>query len=231
MPAIAFDLGILIVFAVSIWRGAKKGLIFTLFGLLALLVALVGANLTAGVLAPKAAEAIAPKLSQVIEQELGEGLAQAVPSPETILNEENELPGFWGAIQGTDLYEELVTSLVGSLQTGIEQAADTLGGVIARAVAQSVAHGVIYLLSFGVILAVWFAAAHILDFVCGLPILRGLNTGGGILFGLLRGGVIVLALAWFFCTFLRLVPEETVEQSVLLKHFIDPGALGALLGI
>lgn len=231
MPAIVFDLGILLVFAVSIWRGAKKGLIFTLFGLLALLVALVGANLTAGVLSPRVAEAIAPKLSQVIEQELGEGLAQAVPSPETILNEENELPGVLGAIQGTDLYEELVTSLVGSLQTGIEHAADTLGGVIARAVAQSVAHGVIYLLSFGVILAVWFAVAHVLDFVCGLPILHGLNTGGGILIGLLRGGLIVLAAAWFFCTFLGLVPEETVEQSVLLKHFIDPGALGALLGI
>ncbi len=231
MPAIIFDLVILAILAVSVWRGAKKGLIFTLFGLLALLVALVGANLTASALAPKAAEAVAPKLSQMIEQELGEGLAQAIPDSETILSEENTLPGIMGAIQGTDLYADIVTGIVESVQTGIEQAAATLSGVIARAIAQSVAHGVIYLLSFVIILAIWFASAHILDFVCGLPILHGLNTGGGILLGLFRGGLIVLAVAWFFCTFLGLVPEETVGQSILLKHVVSPGALGALFGI
>lgn len=231
MPAIGFDLIILAVLALSVWRGAKKGLIFTLFGLLALLVALVGSNLAANALAPKAAEAVAPKLSQAIETELGEGLAQAIPKPETILSEDNALPGIFGVIQETDLYADIVTSIVESVQDGIEQAATTLSGVIARAIAQSVAHGIIYLLSFVIILVIWFASAHILDFVCGLPILHGLNAAGGMLLGLIRGGLILLAAAWLLCTFLGLVPEETVEQSFLLKHFVEPKALGTLFGV
>lgn len=231
MSGLIFDLIIVAVLVVSAWQGARKGLVFTLFGLLAFVVALVGANLLATFLAPKVAEFLTPQFSQVIEQALGEGLAQSIPDPESVLDEKHMLPGFFGAVQGTDLYAEIVTSLLNSVEAGISQAAGTLSSVIARAIAQSVARSVIYVISFVVILAVWFASAHVLDFVCGLPVLSELNTGGGILFGLFRGALIALAAAWLLCTVLGVVPGEMVEESFLLKYFANPGRLGSILGL
>ncbi|MCI8538241.1 MAG: CvpA family protein [Oscillospiraceae bacterium] len=231
MSGILFDLIIAAVLAFSAWQGARKGLVFTLFGLLAFVVALVGANLAAGCLAPKAAEFLEPQFARVIETALGESLAQSIPDPERILDGEHVLPGLFGAIQGTDLYEDILTGVLDSMETGISQAAGTLSGVIAKAIAQSVARSAVYMVSFAVILAVWFASAHVLDFVCGLPVLSELNTGGGILFGLFRGALIVLVAAWLFCGLLGVVPKETVEETFLLKYFANPGLVGQMFGL
>ena len=52
--------------------GAKRGFILTLCSLVAVVVALVGANLAADTLSPKVADAIRPRLEQAIQESLEE---------------------------------------------------------------------------------------------------------------------------------------------------------------
>ena len=231
MSYLVLDLIILVVLGLSAWQGARRGLIFTLFGLLAVVVALVGANLVATALTPQVSAVLEPRLTAAIQEQLGETVAQSVPSEEALLGEENPLSGILGLIQGTDIYHDVVEGITSAVEDGVEEATATLGGILARAIAQSVAHGVIYTISFVVILALWFVCARLLDFVCTLPVLSGLNTAGGLILGLLRGGLVVLAAAWLLCTFLGLIPKETVEESMVLKYFVNPGLLGRLFGL
>lgn len=231
MSYLVFDLIIVIVLVLSAWRGAKRGLIFTLCGLLAVVVALVGANLAANALTPRVADALEPRLTAAIQEQLGAAAAQSAPTEEALLGEENPLSGILGMIQGTEIYQSVVEGITGAVEEGVAEVTATLGGVIARAIAESVAHGVLYFISFAVILLAWFLCAHLLDFVCNLPVLSSLNTAGGLILGLARGGLIVLAAAWLCCTFLNLIPKETVEESIVLKYFANPGWLGRLFGL
>lgn len=231
MVAIVLDIVVVAALVLFAWRGAKKGLIFTLFGLLALIVALVGANLLADELAPKAAAALEPRISAAVEEQLGDTLAQSMPNLEQSLGEENPLTGILGAIQSTELYQQIAAAMQEAVDSGVEAAAATLGGVIAGAVAQAVARTVIFVVGFLVILIVWLLSAHVLDFVCQLPILHGLNTAGGLLMGLFKGVVILLLAAWFFCTFLGLVDADIIDSSYVLKYFARPNLLTGLLGL
>ena len=67
---IIIDFILATVLILFIWLGARRGFILTLCSLAAVIVALVGANLIADALAPKAAQAIQPRLEQSIQESL-----------------------------------------------------------------------------------------------------------------------------------------------------------------
>ena len=46
------------------------------------------------------------------------------------------------------------------------------------------------------ILLVWFLVSHALDLAFHLPILSQVNTAGGLLAGLVKGGLLAVVLVW-----------------------------------
>ncbi|MDE6107999.1 MAG: CvpA family protein, partial [Oscillospiraceae bacterium] len=74
MIAIVLDVLLITVLVFFTLRGAKKGFVLTLCSLVAVLVAIIGANLLADMLAPKVAQAIQPKLEQVILEQVNDAL-------------------------------------------------------------------------------------------------------------------------------------------------------------
>ena len=47
-----------------------------------------------------------------------------------------------------------------------------------------------------VILLVWFLLSHALDLAFQLPILAEVNTAGGLIVGLIKGGLVTVVLVW-----------------------------------
>lgn len=236
MTYLLFDVAIVAVLAFFAWRGARRGFVLTLCGLLAVIVAIVGANLISNALAPRVADLLEPHFAAVIEEHLdaaiqGQGDPAASPSPEGDGPDEDSIP-----LQGVlDLlremggfYEKAADSIQASIEAGLTQAAADVAASVAASVAQSVAQLVLFLVCFVAILVAWWLLSHALDLVAKLPGLSFLNQTAGGLLGLCKG-VLLLMLALFL---LRLAgmepPQEVVEQTYLLRLFMGQGAAQSL---
>ena len=69
---------------------------------------------------------------------------------------------------------------------------------------------------FVLILAGWFVLSHALDLAFKLPVLSTLNQWSGAAVGLVKGGVLLFIACWLFR---GLIPQEAVDQSILLRFF------------
>lgn len=229
MTAILIDLALVAILALFLLRGRRKGLVLSLCGLVAVLVALVGAQLISDALAPQVAGALEPRFAALVEetlgQELEERLAQAGGEMDGVLGE------LLSAIRGTGLYQSISQALQQALEQGADQVGEVLGRVIAQTIALSVARLLLFFISFVLLLVGWTLLSHALDLACRLPVLSTLNGLGGAALGLLKGLVLLFVAAWLLQYLGGIFPPETVEQTHVLRFFMTTNPVALLLGM
>lgn len=226
MPFLLFDVAIVMILAFFMWRGIHRGLIISLFGLVSILVALVGANFLANTLAPKVSAALEPRFSAVIEDTLGNSFPSAGGSAA-----DYPLQDVLNALKGFGLYEELIDSVDKAVQNGMSQVAASAAASVASVLAQSVAYMLIFGVAFLLILLVWNLLARVLDLVARLPVLHLFNKTGGALIGLAKACILLFVGAWLLRISGKLIPEEAVAQTVLLKFFMTTNPISLITGI
>lgn len=223
MPII-LDILVIAILVLFIVLGAHRGFILTLCSLVAVIVALVGANLLADALAPKMAQALEPRLEQSIQQALEEK-AQEVSAVDGL-----EVADAMVALREKGgLYEWAADSLEEALKSApVGDAIAHQAAAAATAVAEQLARGVLFSVAFLVILVAWFFLSHALDLVAKLPGLSTLNqTLGGIL-GLVKGLLILWLLSWILGPLTGVIAAETVAQTHLLLFLTQHGPLELL---
>ncbi len=166
--------------------GAKRGFILTLCSLVAVVVALVGANLAADTLSPKVADAIRPRLEQAIQEV---GMSAADMDVLAVLKEKGGLYEWAADAVGDVLHSSDFIPSAASI------AANT-----AAALAQQLARGLIFLVAFLLVLLAWTLLSHALDLVAKLPGINGLNRTLGAALGFLKGLVVLYLASWVLCT-------------------------------
>lgn len=222
---IIIDLILAAVLVLFIWLGAKKGFILTLCSLVAVLVALVGANLIADALAPKVADAIQPKLEQSIQESLEEkalevsaqdslGVADALAA----LREKGGLYE-WAA----DSLEDVLTTTPEVSESIAHQAA-----AAASALAEQVARSVLFAVAFLLVLVAWFFISHGLDLVSRLPVINSLNHTLGAVLGAVKGLLILYIAAWVLCSLTGAVSPAMARETRLLAFLLAHGPLELL---
>ena len=214
-------------------RGASKGLVLSLCGLLAILVAFAGASLTARTLSPAVGQALEPRLAAAIESHLDSQLQKPsiqgeAPTP----GGEEDLPlqDALNALREMGFYEELVEAADRAIENGMTAAAAGAAARVAAAIAQSIAYRILFVLSFAVLLVLWGIFSRALDLVARLPGLHFLNKTGGAAIGLAKGLIVLLLAAWVLQSLGHVIPEETVKQTTLLRFLVDHNPLSALTG-
>lgn len=234
MAYLVFDIAILVILAVFAWRGASRGFVLSLCGLLAVIVAFVGASFLAGLLAPRVGAALEPKFAQVIEEKLEEQFQQSDPAGDAAGLAEGEdypLQDVLSVLRDMGLYEDLVNTIDQAVQDGMTAVAASAAAAVAAAIAQSVAYTVIFLIAFVLILVAWTIFSHAMDLVTKLPGLNFLNKTGGAAMGLIKGVIILFLAAWIIQYSGKLIPEETVQQTHLLKFFMTTNPMTLLQGL
>ena len=93
------------------------------------------------------------------------------------------------------------------------------------------AYLVLFLAGFLLLLAAWTLVSRALDLVARLPGLHFLNKTLGGLFGLIQGCILLFVAAWLIQFSGHLIPEETVEQTRLLRFFMDTNPFALLSGL
>lgn len=233
MTYLVFDLAILAVLLICAWRGASRGFVLSLCGLLAIVVAFAGASAASHALAPRVAEALEPRFAAVIEEKLDEqikagtasGDAPAVSAPEDV-----PLQDVLNVLKSMGFYEELIDTVNRAVEDGMLSVAAGAAAAVAAAIAQSVASFLIFFVVFVLILVVWSLLSHALDLVTRLPGLHFLNKTGGAVLGIVKGCAVLFVAAWLLQYLGHVIPEETVRQTHLLRFFMTTNPVGLLLG-
>ena len=234
MSYLVFDIAIAVILILFAWRGASRGFVLSLCGLLAVVVAFVGASFLASLLAPKVGAALEPRFAQAIEERLEEQFQQSVPEGDTAGLTEGEnypMQDVLSVLRDMGLYEDLVNTIDQAVQDGMTAAAANAAAAVAAAIAQSVAYTVIFTAAFVLILIAWTIFSHAVDLVAKLPGLNFLNKTGGAVMGLVKGVIILFLAAWLIQYSGKLIPEETVQPTHLLRFFMTTNPLALLQGL
>lgn len=212
-------LAVLLIFACI---GARRGLILSLCGLLAFVVAFLGASFAAHTLSPVVADALEPRFAAAIEEQLNESIRQQAEAGEAAVLSPDDVPleGVLDALREMGFYETLINTVDRAVESGMTAVAASAAAAVAAAIAQSAAYLILFLLGFFLILLAWRLLSRALDLVARLPGLHFLNKTGGALFGLVQGCIILFVAAWLLQFFGQVLPRELVEQTVLLKFFM-----------
>ena len=190
MGTYIFDILIVALLALFAWRGAAKGLVLSLCGLAAVFVAFFCAQF----LSDQFCVPVAGILRPIVTQTIRGADAEPVPSnPEQGYTVEELL----SSIQEKGLFEGFPALLEqgvadDSLGRGSLSPLDALAGYLSKAIARALLFGG----SFLAILLIWFLVSHALDLAFHLPILSQVNTAGGLLAGLVKGGLLAVVLVW-----------------------------------
>ena len=187
-----FDIVIVALLAFFAWRGASKGLILSLCGLVAVAVAFFGAQL----LWEKFCEPVAGIIRPIIIQTVRGADAE----PET--DPENPEAGYTvdellASIQEKGLFEGFSDFLEQGVANdtvghGPQSPLDALAGYLALGVAKALLFGLVFV----AVLLMWFLVSHALDLAFQLPGLAQLNTAGGLVIGLVKGVLLAIVLVW-----------------------------------
>lgn len=220
-------LAVLLIFACI---GARRGLILSLCGLLAFVVAFLGASFAARTLSPVVADALEPKFAAAIEEQLNESIRQQAEAGEAAVLSPDDVPleGVLDALREMGFYETLINTVDRAVESGMTAVAASAAAAVAAAIAQSAAYLILFLLGFFLILLAWRLLSRALDLVARLPGLHFLNKTGGALFELVQGCIILFVAAWLLQFFGQMLPRELVEQTVLLKFFMTTNPFSLL---
>lgn len=178
------DLLFIVILLAACLIGARKGVIGAAAGLFGTLLSYLGAaKIAVPLLSPGIAKAILPQCEKMLLGTVGEGLRQAVEAPFT-----QAAQGLEGLLEALHVPPHLFDAIGRRLAESGESVLGAAADVISRQVAPVIAFLAGFLLCK---LALW-ALVHVIG--RGLPVVRTLNRGAGLLLGAAGGAAIILAL-------------------------------------
>lgn len=210
-------------------RGRKRGLILSLCGLAAFFVAIIGARMACDAFTPHVADLLQPRFSSVIEVQLDNGLSEKLN--EMLIKAEESDNAIIGLLTGLGFYEDVADVIQNAVLGETAQTVTDVAMALARTVAEVVACVLVFVVAFLLITVAWFLLSHALDLAARLPIIHGLNRTLGGLFGLLQGMLLLFLIAWVLRLMGGVIPQETVDQTTLLKFFCTSNPLSLITGI
>ena len=187
------DIVIVLLLAFFAWRGAVKGLVLSLCGLAAVFVAFFAAQVISDAFCVPVANIIRPVINQSLQeaaQEVGNIAVGGEESGYTV----SDLLNFLKESELFQGFSEFIRQSVNddALEQGSQSPLNALADYLSRGIAKVVLFGIIFI---GVQIA-WFLASHALDLAFHLPILSEVNLAGGLVFGLVKGVLLIIVLVW-----------------------------------
>ena len=221
--------------------GAHRGFFRTVAGLLAVILALVGAQLFTNWAAPHVSGVLQPAIERRVEKKVDAALGGDTITPQEPqigasrpdsgtqdqkeAEEESEIQRLLRAI-GVD--EQLFQRLGESAREKVRDTGVTVATAVVQSVAETAIRALLFLLSFVVFLLLLKLLAKVLDLALKLPVLRSMNGLAGAGVGLVEGILAIFLAIWLLRRLGVSFETPTVEGTYLLSFFSQHTPLSAL---
>lgn len=187
-----FDIAIVVLLVVFAWRGASKGLVLSLCGLVAVAVAFFGAQFLSEKFCVPVANIMRPVIAQSFRGAEPKGLVTEQGLPTYTVDELLESIQKEGLFEGFSSFLEQGVENDQVEQEKWDSPLDALASYLSKGMAKALLFG----LAFIGILLIWFLASHALDLACELPGLNEVNLIGGLVLGVAKGVLLTMVLVW-----------------------------------
>jgi uncharacterized membrane protein required for colicin V production len=250
--SIAIDVIIVLLVAFCAWRGFKSGIIRGVCGVLALVLALFGANIVATAYSGEFTGMLRPFVGGVVDKTI-EGILSPGSNDEddedaqnpddtddaddtqTQPEEPEEIPeGVFdlslATLKKLGMFESAAKLVAGKISDETDSAGYGLSGVITDKLCAAIAYIAVFGIAF-ILLAIIFAVlGNLLNFVFSIPGFEKLDKIIGVVFGLARGALMVLAAA-VILRYVGLANSALINDTRILKYLIENNPVADVLGL
>lgn len=246
MVPIIIDVVLLAILILFVLLGARRGLILSIAGLLALFIALAGAYYLARNFSPTVSAWIEPKISASLQEKFTkaatdqtDGQTGDQTGDQTGGTSSDQGGGTGGSETGgavtaqtgenqivlllkkLGLYDSVAKYISGAVTERVNNAGEAVSTALAATLSQTIAFWALFFVCFVLILILVKILVRALNLVAKLPGLNLLNRLGGALFGLISGLLVLFLIAWATRFAGSLLPEETVSKTYFLRTLIE----------
>lgn len=210
--------------------GGKRGLFRALSGLLAVVVALVGAGIIAATFTPPVTKVVTPLIAGRIEEKVESAMAvqsagSGVQMPEADTEDPSAIQDLL-ALLGLD--DEVRSQLAEEVQEKVRDTGASIAAAVVESMARSFIYGTLYILSFAALLLLMKVLIGAMDLVLKLPLLRGLNTLGGAAVGLVEGALLMFLAVWVLRRLGVSFESDALAEAHILRIFTENTPLSVL---
>ena len=214
--------------------GAHRGFFRTVAGLLAVILALVGAQLFTSWAAPHVSGVLQPAIERRVEKKVDAALGgdpSAITPQEPQIGASRPDSEIQRLLRAIGVDEQLFQRLGESAREKVRDTGVTVATAVVQSVAESVIRALLFLLSFAVFLLLLKLLAKVLDLALKLPVLRSMNGLAGAAVGLVEGVLAVFLAVWLLRRFGVSFETPAVEGTYLLSFFAKHTPLSALASV
>ena len=200
--------------------GARRGLLQTMAGLVIVVVALVGAGIIAATFSGPAAKLVAPAIENAALEE------QAKEHP----MQEADVEADWleDLLERLGMDRDVRESMAKRAGETVRDTGVSIAAAVVESIASSFIYGILYILSFALLLLLLHVLVGAMGLVFKLPGLRGLNALGGGLLGLIEGALLLFLAVWVLRRLGVSFETETLAEAHILRIFTTNTPLSVL---
>lgn len=232
------DIVLIGILVLCTYRGFKSGLITSIVGIIAVVVAIYGANLVATTYSPEFTGIAEPFVSGLIDSAqtkiMNYDPASSKEAPKVVLTEDEEsdvTKVTVSILRELGLNEEIADSIADSVSKQENTVSIKMSETISRFLSEKLCFVAAFVITFALIMIICAAIGNVLDLVFGLPGLEALNHILGGILGAVKGIAIVLVIT-LVCRYLGIVlGEEIIDETFILKRLVDSNMLASILNL
>lgn len=227
---IIIDLALIGVLALYTWSGYKKGLILAVSGILALIIAFYGANLVAQTYSAEFTSMIQPMISSAVNGAVNE----TEEEHRVAQGEDGETDVYevsYGSLKKLGMLESAAKNLADELKQEVREVGIALKSAMVHKLASTIAYVLTLIIVFVLIIILFIIVANVVNLAFKLPGLDLLNCIGGALFGLIKGLILLFAIAWVTRFLGFALPESVVDATVVLQWLMNNNPIISFFGI
>ena len=244
--SIIIDIVLIAIFAVSAYFAAKKGLVGTLFSLLstvaAIVLSLILSTTVSGFIDNQFVRpAVKSYILGVIDSSsVGSSYDKAIESIDVAGKIENMPSELKNVLELAGVDSGEIVKKANEMSANSAAAKDELINSIAGGISGTISRVIALIVLFVVLsIALGVAAKLITAVFNAIPVTRGFNRIGGLVFGILRGLIIVFAVSTLFTAVSKgvsptgnsIFSKKTIDSTYVLRGVSDINPINSMLNI
>ena len=248
MIVLALELAIITIVAFCGWRGYKNGLIRGVFGVVSLIVSLFLASVAATAYSKEFTEILSPFVGGIVDSALVAVMEESdeeaadinavepddiIDEPEDAIPESENYSAAYNALKRIGLPESSSTRIAAMSVEGSEYIkipTVLLSDMIAEKLSSVLSFVAIFGIAFILLAIIFTVIGNLVGVVFSLPGLKLLDTISGAVFGVLKGLIIVFALATV-ARYAGLLAPDILDSTTLLKYLVNNNPIANRIGI
>jgi uncharacterized membrane protein required for colicin V production len=251
------DIALVIIVAFCAWRGFRNGVIRGICGVLAIIISLYGANLIAKAYSGEFTGMLEPFVSGVVDNAVNDVLdidiiddpadtqgdaADTSDSAEdgaqehvtdTGLTDEEKSDVYsvsYAALKKLGIAEKAAAILAEKVNVEMDSIGQSMTANLTVKLCEALAYIAVFGISFILLSIIFAVIGNIINLAFSIPGIEQLDKIIGIFLGLIKGLLIVFALA-VIIRYIGLLSAGTIRETVILNYILNENPIAKLLGI